>query len=218
MGLSSSKFMALSDEIKNLKNQINIIQEIDQNHDGAITKEDFIVWKDEQMNKMFQLEQKVETQLNDKYNELLSQYQGKVTEDALYIEQLKKEIQSLKSINESLEKQLMGIQANPETPSTEHVDLHGLSKKKINEFVDQLLSDINVNIAYLPDFVERQIYKNVLSIILGILDNTLNTTSINFMGHQLTISMQPQQDHEEDKNKEIHNNDTVHQTTEDEAF
>ena len=212
MGLSGSKFLALNDEIKNLKNQITSLQGMDQNNDGKISKNEFIEWKNDQLNKMFQLEQKVEIQFKEKYNELITQYQGKVTEDALCIEQLKKEIQSLKSINQSLEQQLISIQdgrINHPTSSNEPIDLNMISQKKINEFVDKLLSDINVNIAYLPDFVERQIYKNVLSILLGILNNTLNTTSINFMGHQLIISMKPQQDDEKKDNTIKINDDGV---------
>ena len=84
--------------------------------------------------------------------------------------------------------------------------LHQLSKEKINEFVKKLLVDQNINIKYLPDYVEKQIYKNVLNMLIGLLNNTLATTSIKFLGHELTFAIQPDQTdkpNHEDTKKEI---------------
>ena len=66
-----------------------------------------------------------------------------------------------------------------------------LSHIKIDEYIDSLLNNENVNIKYIPDIAERQIYRNVFTMIVNILDETLKQTSVKFLGHQLTFELKP---------------------------
>lgn len=65
-----------------------------------------------------------------------------------------------------------------------------VSRLKIEEFVDKMLEDENVNIKYLPDFVEKKIYINVFNLVLGLLDNLMDSTKIEFMGHHIKLDLQ----------------------------
>jgi hypothetical protein len=69
--------------------------------------------------------------------------------------------------------------------------LKDLSVKRINTFVDQLLSDKNINITYLPDFVEKQIYSNIFTILIALIDNSTKDITIQFLGHQAKIIFTP---------------------------
>ena len=99
------------------------------------------------------------------------------------IEELTKQINALKTINANLEKEKVTI--------VDHKQSKQLSKLRVNEFVDQLLQDHAVNIEYLPDFVEKQIYRNVLNLLIGLLNHTLDSTNIEFLGHDLKFTIQP---------------------------
>jgi hypothetical protein len=69
--------------------------------------------------------------------------------------------------------------------------LKDLSVKRINTFVEQLLLDKNINITYLPDFVEKQIYSNIFTILIALVDNSTKDIAIQFLGHQAKIVFSP---------------------------
>ena len=117
-----------------------------------------------------------------KYNKLIFDKDTKIND-------LIKQIESLKSINSGLELKMKNILLDPENQNTNK--FNQLSKAKIDEFVEQLLNDTDVNIKYLPDFVERAIYKNVLNLIMALLNNVFNTVSVKFLGHNLTFNVLP---------------------------
>lgn len=124
------------------------------------------------------------------------QKESEVMEYQLKIHELEKQIESLKHINKELEarKQYPPEESKPITVVRGHTKLTELSRTRVNEFVDKLLEDDNVNIKYLPDFVERRIYQNVFNILVNILDNIVETTTINIMGHHLILDVVPNED------------------------
>lgn len=65
-----------------------------------------------------------------------------------------------------------------------------ISPERIGEFVDMILAKKNVNIKYLPDSMEKQVYVNVFTILLGVLEEVVDSTSINFMGHKIKLSIE----------------------------
>jgi hypothetical protein len=69
--------------------------------------------------------------------------------------------------------------------------INEISKEKIKDFVNNLLTDEDINIIYLPDIVERQIYINILTIILGIVNHSLDDINIKFLEHNLKMSFHP---------------------------
>ena len=68
------------------------------------------------------------------------------------------------------------------------------SMKRINEFVDKIMQDPTLNSKYLPDVIEKQVYKNALSLGLGMLKQILETTEIHALGHKITLKLEPMSD------------------------
>jgi len=59
----------------------------------------------------------------------------------------------------------------------------------IADFVEQMLADPNVNIYYLPDIAEKQLYTNVLKMFLNLIQKSAENLKIQFIGHELKISL-----------------------------
>lgn len=128
---------------------------------------------------------------------------AKSRHDAKY-HAMKKEVESLRAINKSLENKLKNHHCeckehknSKEQPT--QVDSERCQENKVpisqiqlNAFVEKMLTDENVNIAYLPDFVERQLYRNVFTILLGVIQNLFSTTSINLLNHKIAFTISPQ--------------------------
>jgi hypothetical protein len=73
-----------------------------------------------------------------------------------------------------------------------------LSKHNLDDFVAKLIRDENINIAFLPDIVEKEIYVNTLSILLHLVEHVLTDTKVEFLGHEISISINPIKEKEED--------------------
>ena len=63
----------------------------------------------------------------------------------------------------------------------------------VDSFIDKLLSDPNTNVYLIPDSVERLVYTNVLKLILHSLQKTLDSTHLDFLGHEIRLTLVPKQ-------------------------
>lgn len=68
------------------------------------------------------------------------------------------------------------------------------SEKKIEEFVQNILDNPDTNISWLPDVVERRLYNNIATIIINLLESTIENSDITFLGHKIRFVMDPQLD------------------------
>ena len=50
-------------------------------------------------------------------------------------------------------------------------------------------------IYWLPDVVERRLYKNIATIIINLLESTIENSDITFLGHKIRFVMDPQLDY-----------------------
>lgn len=66
-----------------------------------------------------------------------------------------------------------------------------ISDEAIDVFVKTLLTDPEINVHGLPDVVERVLYRKVLKIILGTLGHVADNAEIEFIGHKITIGIEP---------------------------
>jgi len=66
-----------------------------------------------------------------------------------------------------------------------------ISDVAIQNFVDGLLADPNVNIYGFPDAIEAAVYRNVIRMVLGGVEDLFNKVSIDLMGHKITVVMEP---------------------------
>ena len=116
-------------------------------------------------------------------------------QDAEILE-MKRQIESLKDMNQQLIHELNTIStrnsmSNLTSNSNNLSVFNSTSRQQINQFIeDKILSNSNINIKYLPDYVERQLYRNVMNIAIGSLEAILNTITINILGHTISINIQ----------------------------
>ena len=64
-----------------------------------------------------------------------------------------------------------------------------VSKALISDYVDEIVANENINIKGLPDVVEKAIYKNVLLLIMVILEKTSKNSQIGLFGHKVHITI-----------------------------
>lgn len=115
-----------------------------------------------------------------------------------YVYDLEKQIESLKTINQQQKQEIQKLASELE----KHNDTNNISKDtveddqslnltvsmaKIEKIVDEMLADDNINVGYLPDIVEKQLYLNVIRIALNIVNKTIQTTKIDVLDHQIGL-------------------------------
>lgn len=202
-----NQLMSTSDkqkEIQELQDQIKELKSIDRNHDSKISKEELEKWANNKNQELEEFKAKLRADLES---------QKHIEFEAKYIE-MQKHIDTLTSINKNLEGKIASRDNNQNlkvsadasgtssAPSTQNqtndknniinLDKSEISKSQIDSFVEKLLSDKNVNVKYLPDFVERQIYRNVFTILLGLIENMADSTEIHIMGHRIVMHVAPE--------------------------
>lgn len=63
----------------------------------------------------------------------------------------------------------------------------GISEDTIRKIVDGFMKNKKINQRYIPDAIERQIYQNVIVLLMALLEESLKTARIQFLGHELTV-------------------------------
>jgi hypothetical protein len=51
------------------------------------------------------------------------------------------------------------------------------------------MENTSINNPLLPDFIESAIYHNVITLILGVVEEVVNETSIKILGHKVELSL-----------------------------
>jgi len=193
---SSNRIDNLDDELKKIKGELASLKDLDKNHDGIITANEVKDWQMEQSMKLKQMEEYIKKSFDDQYTNIIKDKDLQINNNIKQLDELNSQITSLKSINSSLELKLNNqhtIQplTNINSGNAPKKQLSEISVQKINEFVDKMLTDENINIKYLPDFVERQIYINIFTILISLLNNTLDTAVIQLLGHEIKFNINP---------------------------
>jgi hypothetical protein len=194
MGSFTSKYQQIPDdsiklEIENLRRQMVSIQNIDKNNDNVVTKDELFLWKKDQDIRMVDFEQRIRESVKQEYIDKLTIRDSEIQSLKLQLDELEKQNTSLKSINESLNNKVDEKIINIKNEYTKK--LSEMSKTRINEYVQKILNDQNTNIKYLPDFVEKQIYYNVFTMLIKLMDHVFEKTSIDFLGHKIGLTCEP---------------------------
>lgn len=72
------------------------------------------------------------------------------------------------------------------------IKINNINKLKIDEFIEELLKNENINLEYIPDSLEKKIYKNIFYIVFSLLIDITNNTKISLVGHEITIVIKPE--------------------------
>jgi len=198
MGKKSSKIKRNNeDTINELQKRLEDLENIDRNEDGKFDKKEINRWLKRQRKDINNFKKEIEKEITNRYNYQINSYKKNLSNAQLTIRDLQKQILSLKNFNRHLETKMSDLDEEMVKKLSQNIKDTGIlsngtvTKKRINELVDKLISDKNVNISYLPDFVEKQIYKNVLHMIISLLHGVIKTSSVEFLGHQLKFTLNP---------------------------
>ena len=121
-----------------------------------------------------------ERELNKWWEDKMNSEKEKNKNLILELENSKKQIEDMKKIINNIDLSSNTIKKD---------NIKELSKIKIEEFVEKLISDEQLNINWLPDYVERQIYFNVFNIIMRLLTDILEDTSLELIGHKINFNI-----------------------------
>jgi hypothetical protein len=144
------------------KSNQNLSTDPDINRDGSISRREFNDWKN---------------------GELQDIINSKITMNI--------EIDRLSKINKSLEKELLeknetiqellNDQSNPKIIDK----TNKLSTLQIDNYISNIMKENNI--PYLPDTVERQVYRNIFKLLLEV----IGSTSCEFVGHKIAVNVMP---------------------------
>jgi hypothetical protein len=76
-----------------------------------------------------------------------------------------------------------------EAPIDEEED--PISDTAIEAFVAERLEDDDINNKFIPDFIEKRLYKNMMKFILQIVLVTVRKTKIELFGHEIAMTLRP---------------------------
>lgn len=134
-------------------------------------------------------------QINERLNKIIpviqqSHQQNKMKDENEYLKKVN--ISLIKEINQLKENMNKDTGLSLTTLSNKEIKIQ--SEKKIEEFVQNMLDNPDTNISWLPDVVERRLYKNIATIIINLLESTIENSDITFLGHKIRFVMDPQLD------------------------
>lgn len=183
-------------ELTLLKDRIKNLETYDLNRDGLISKGEFENWQKTQAEELEIFRQKIITMKDREYSEKLSD--------------LEKQIKTLKNINHDLNQKLQNqtqtidvlentlqVEGKVDPLDLQNALFSSNSKERIKEAVERMIQNDAVNVEYLPDFVEKQLYQNVFTILLGLINELVEGSSIKLLGHKINLEMKaiaPDQD------------------------
>lgn len=193
MGLLQSKQnydmnLEFKQSIEKLVND-KVYEYMDANKDGIVTHNEFSKWKigyKKSMNKIITKLQKENTQ---KINKIQENFNQTIEAKDAEIKELKNKLKYINHQNDELENNnsqlLKGITDN-DNRNIQSI----ISKTKIAEYVDEILKNDTLNLERVPDWIEKPIYKNVLLIVLHIIDKISKEATVELFGHKMRIVMQ----------------------------
>ena len=71
------------------------------------------------------------------------------------------------------------------------LDKDSISSEQIEKFVNELLNNKDVNMDYIPDAAEKEIYKKILIYGLNITKELIKTAKVEVIGHEITFTIKP---------------------------
>lgn len=108
-------------------------------------------------------------------------------------QELKKQIKSLKEIIDRdknnlaiAKKEILEQEEKDKKDKLE--DFYQNLDKSIDRYVNEMLKDEEIN-SVIPDYIEKKIYKNVFTLVLKLVRNITDNTSINFLDQEIKLTL-----------------------------
>jgi Ca2+-binding EF-hand superfamily protein len=142
-----------------------ILERLDKDKDGKISKEEFNDWKNKELIDIINDKMRMNNEI-DKLNKIIIE--------------LEKEIK----YKDMIIKDINNIDTNKDTNNKEEI-INNLSNEEIDKYIEGMMK--KNNIPYLPDIVEKKIYRNVFNLLFEI----IKSLSCDFVGHKLKLNLIP---------------------------
>lgn len=124
----------------------------------------------------------------------------KIMDERLRHERLnfeKKKLDAIKNENVKLNRKVKDLESEIELIKKNSIPIDHNSVKQvenklkgsIEKLVSEMLKNDNVNSSYIPDFVEKKLYTNVFTLLIGMMKEVLEDTSINFLNQKISFTM-----------------------------
>ena len=177
---------------KNVAKLINdkVYEQIDANRDGVLTHDEFSEWSDEYGKNITKMIDNLKEENELRVKKLEKNYDQTIEAKDTEIKELKNKIKFIKEQNEKLENNNCQLLQGIENPVDNFEIQSVISRTKISKFVDELLRTDTLNLDKIPDWIEKPIYKNVIVIVMHIIDKMAKETSIDLFGHKMRLIMQ----------------------------
>jgi hypothetical protein len=75
--------------------------------------------------------------------------------------------------------------------SKKKLEKESISSEQIEKFVNEILNNKDVNMEYIPDAAEKEIYKKILIYGLNIAKELIKTAKVEVIGHEITFTIKP---------------------------
>ena len=62
---------------------------------------------------------------------------------------------------------------------------------EVRTIIDRFLKNELINNPYIPDFIERKLYANVIKLVIGIMKETVESSKIDVLGHRISFKLEP---------------------------
>lgn len=85
--------------------------------------------------------------------------------------------------------------ADKPRPPPKHTNI---SDEAIDEMIDDFMKDKAINQTWIPDYIERTIYKNVLKLVVALMAQIIDGIEITVMGHKIVMDMRPNDENTEE--------------------
>lgn len=96
-----------------------------------------------------------------------------------------------KKVEEMARKFLTTAKKGPQQTNKERKAELEQHREMVKHYVDKFIDNPRINIRLLPDFVERQMYINIIEMVVGIVQDALRTSHINVLGAKITFNLEP---------------------------
>ena len=74
-----------------------------------------------------------------------------------------------------------------------NIEVEKKMNKSIKKLVNHLLENDNINNTYIPDFIERKLYENIFTLLIGLLKDTLENANIKFLNQNIRFKITPEE-------------------------
>lgn len=176
------------------------LSDIDADGDGVITREEVHNYVDKELGRWRDIYDERLEEWKKVYEQKLDLKEETIQELKLLLESriIEKEAEleewklSYDHLHEKYNKLLNDYRSKAyENKEFQLRNVSNISPEAVEEAVDSILSDPNINLKKVPDFLEKRVYHNLIWITLMVAEKIMGSVRIDALGHEFYLAMSP---------------------------